>query len=453
MRNWSIGRAMYTLYEAGLRRRKTLAYLADYDRQQWCSRQEVLAIQWEKLKRLLSYCEQNVPYYRRRWRELGIAVADVRSMADFERFPAVSKDDIREHYDEFVAEPLRGTNLRKTTGGSTGRPFAFEYTRESYERRTAVMLRGYGWAGMHLGAKTLYIWGTDLGVPSLAKRVKSDLYNGMLSRKFLNCFDMREGNLEQYALGVESYRPEVVVGYTSALEILARYLVSRRPLGWKPKAVITAAEMLDASQRALIEKAFGAPVFHTYGCREFMLIGAECECHGGYHLSADHLLAEVVDESKRPIASGAGDLLVTDLHNYGMPFVRYANGDVANALMGECRCGRGLPLLGSVEGRRLDILRTVDGRMIPGEFFPHLMKEVSAIEEFQVRQTMLDRFQVSIVRRPGFVDGDVDFLRREIARVAGDAMIVEFQFVDAVPLTPTGKRRVTIYDVPGAQSN
>lgn len=445
---WVFGRVLYPAYEGGIRGRKTLAHLAEYEGQQWLAPADVRALQWKKLTALLTYCEEHVPYYRRRWKELGIAARDVRSAKDFERLPVIGKDEIRAHYQDFIAVPWRGKTLRKATGGSTGRPFAFEYTRESYERRMAVMMRGYGWAGARLGVKTLHVWGGELGVPPWTRRAKTALYNAVLRKKVLNSFGMRADNLDEYARAVERYRPEVIVGYTSALEILARHIADGRRLAWRPKAVITAAEMLDPAQRALIERGFGAPVFHTYGCREFMLIGAECDRHRGYHTSADHLVVEVADHRGRALESGLGDVVVTDLHNYGMPFVRYANGDLAHALAGQCPCGRGLPLLGAVEGRRLDILRSADGRMIPGEFFPHLMKEVGAIEQFQVRQTARDQLDIAIVARPGFREQDLDYLRGEIVRVAGTAMTAEFRLVDHIPLTPSGKRRVTVYDVP-----
>lgn len=445
---WFFGRVVYAFYETVLRRRKTLTYLSEYERQQWLKPQQIRSLQWTKLINLLDYCYKHVPYYRRRWNEAGIVVSDIRTYSDFERLPVLSKDEIRSHYEEFIAEPWRGATLRKTTGGSTGKPFAFEYTRESYERRMAVMLRGYAWAGARLGVRTLHVWGGALGVAPLATRIKGALYDAVLRKKVLNSFEMRIDNLEGYARAIEKYRPAVIIGYTSALEILAQYLRAGRSLAWRPNSVITAAEMLHSDQRTLIEGAFGAPVFHTYGCREFMLIGAECEQHRGYHTSADHLYVEVTDSQNRAIEAGPGDVVVTDLHNYGMPLIRYANGDLAHAHSGECGCGRGLPLLGPVEGRRLDTLRTIDGRVIPGEFFPHLMKEVSGIEQFQVRQKTRSRFDIAIVKRDGFGEKDIGYLRREIARVAGEAVAVEIRFVDNIPLTPSGKRRVTIYEVP-----
>ena len=99
-----------------------------------------------------------------------------------------------------------------------------------------------------------------------------------------------------------------------------------------PRSVVVGAEKLHDFQRVTIERVFRAPVFETYGCREFMLIGAECEHHNGLHLTMENLHVELVDDAGAPVAPGVeGNVIVTDLTNLGMPFVRYATGDRAVA--------------------------------------------------------------------------------------------------------------------------
>src|SRR5206468_11714037 len=107
-----------------------------------------------------------------------------------------------------------------------------------------------------------------------------------------------------------------------------------------------------------------------------------------------------LDDDGRPTPAGAeGNVVITDLYNYGMPLVRYANGDRAIAGVADetCACGRGLAMLRQVTGRRLDVLRTPDGRRIAGEFFPHLLKDYPAVARFQVVQERIDRVDVRVV--------------------------------------------------------
>src|SRR5262249_16386397 len=134
----------------------------------------------------------------------------------------------------------------------------------------------------------------------------------------------------------------------------------------------------------------------------------------------------------------------TDLYNYGMPFIRYANGDRAVAGWDNCSCGRGLPLLTKVVGRRLDVLRTPDGRQVPGEFFPHLMKEFPAIKRFQVVQTDPDHIQLRLVLKGPWNEADRDLLEGEVRNVIGPVVHFDLEMVDDIPLTPAGKLQVVV---------
>ncbi len=444
-------RALYPLYESGLRRRHTLAWLDEYEQAQWLVPERIEALQWQRLQRLLEHCHREVPYYRRRWNELGITPADIRSRADFARLPLLTKSDIRANFEDLKAESLRGELMYKATGGSTGEPLRFGYTRESNDRRTAVMWRGYGWAGSRMGRRTLFLWGGAVGQPGRTQQWKDRLYNALFARRVLNSFHMTESNLGDYAAAMDRYRPEIIVAYVSPLVRLARWMLQtgRRP-AFRARGIIAAAEPLHEFQRALLEQAFSCPVWNTYGCREFMLVAAECERRTGLHVNADHLLVELLHSgstSAQVEPGDAGDVVVTDLFNYGMPFIRYVNGDRAVPAQTPCGCGRGLPTLARVEGRVLDAIRTPDGHILPGEFFPHLLKEVAGVQRFQVVQRRLDRLELAIVRGPGFDAGALPFIRAELAKVLGDSVTLECNFVDDIPLTASGKLRVTVSEL------
>jgi phenylacetate-CoA ligase len=152
----------------------------------------------------------------------------------------------------------------------------------------------------------------------------------------------------------------------------------------------------------------------------------------------------LVVETESGSATQGSPVLITDLHNYGMPFIRYRIGDVAIMQDGSCACGRGLPRIRSIEGRVLDALRTKDGRIVPGEFFPHLMKDIPEVREFQVRQESLDRICLSVVLSAELSERSRSLLQFEVGRIFGDSASVIIQPVDAIPRLASGKRRVTI---------
>jgi phenylacetate-CoA ligase len=440
-------RVLFPAYETGLRRRRTLAYLDAYRRDQWLPPEQLAALQWERLQRLLEHCYREVPYYRRRWRELGITPKDICNLDDYAALPVLTKADVRAHVDELKADSWRDRLLYKATGGSTGEPMRFGFTRESNDRRTAVMWRGYEWAGSRMGRRTLFLWGGPVGDPTRAHQLKDRLYNSVFARRVLNSFKMTEANMADYANAIDRYRPDIIVAYVGPLVQLAEWLTACGRRIWRPQAIIGGAEAMHDFQREAIERAFLAPAFNTYGCREFMLIAAECEQRHGLHVNSDHLVVELRTSHGAASDGHAGEVVITDLFNYGMPFVRYANGDMATASTEHCHCGRGLPLLARVEGRILDAIRTPGGHVLPGEFFPHMLKDVPGLQRFQLVQRRLDRLDLSIVRGAGFDDASLEYIHREVDKVLGDSVQLHCHFVDEIPLTRSGKMRVTVSEL------
>jgi phenylacetate-CoA ligase len=264
-------------------------------------------------------------------------------------------------------------------------------------------------------------------------------------------FEFSKSAMTRCADEIRRFRPLTVIGYTNSLCLLAQHILEQKLSVPSPNAVITAAEGVNSVQRELLQQAFGAPVFVSYGSREFMLIGMECEQHNGLHLSVDNLLIEVVRADGTPAADGeAGEIILTDLHNYAMPFIRYKIGDMGVATSRACPCGRGLPLLERVEGRVLDVIRTPDGRILPGEFFPHLMKEFSAIKQFQVIQKELRSLEIKLVLRETPATEQLERLRQEVQKALGNTIQTKYIIVTEIPQTASGKFRVTVSELPQA---
>lgn len=438
---------LYPAYESGLRRRGTLAWLNEYERSQWLSPGQLAELQWARLKRLLNHCYSEVPYYQRQWRELGITPNDIQSLEDYARLPTLTKADIRSHFEDLKATSWRSRMLYKNTSGSTGEPLRFGYNRESNDRRTAVMFRGYGWANAPVGRRSLVLWGGGLGNPPLTRRLKDQLYHAAFGRRLVNSFHMTEANMGEYADLIDRHKPEVLLGYFGPLLRLAQWLLERGRRVHPPKAFIVNGEAMHEFQREIIEEAFGCPAFNTYGCREFMMVAGECDQHRGMHVNMDHLVVERVPTPGMQLPPLTGEAVITDLFNYGMPFIRYATGDLITASTEQCPCGRGLPLITQVEGRVLDTIRTPDGRILPGMFFPFLLKEVPGVNQYQIVQRRLDRLDLSLVRGKAFTDDSLAMIHREIRKVLGDSIEVNCQFVDNIPLTRSGKTRLTISEL------
>jgi phenylacetate-CoA ligase len=430
-------------YESIVKRRSTWRYWRELEHSQWLTAAELEALQTERLRRLMAHAFARSEYFSKEWRARGLDPAGIESTADLARWPIVSRRDIRENRAQMRTTDAK--TIVKSTGGSSGEPLRFDIDEESYQRRMGMWFRGYGWAGAEPGSKQLYLWGTAIGRRSWLAHVKDAAYNAMNRKKVVSCFDADSTLARRFLGSLESCRPDCIVAYTNPLYDIAREMEgSGRGPGHKPRSIIVGAEKIHDFQRAVIERVFGAPVFETYGSREFMLIGAECDRHAGLHLSAENLIVEIVDESGSPVAPGVeGNVVITDLTNYAMPFVRYENGDRAVMRRGTCACGRSLPMLEKVVGRRLDVLLASHGRRIPGEFFPHLVKDYQSVRRFQVVQERADLVRF-LIEGDAAASAERESLQRLVREAFGPEVRVEFEPVDRISLTQASKRQVVV---------
>ena len=404
---------------------------------QWWSRERLLEFQWAELRKLLTHVYASVPYYRKKYAAAGIALEDIRTFEDFSRLPPLTREEVNTCGAELLSAGYSGKKISHATGGSSGVPTRFQISLESYDWRLAASARAYSWSGSRVGEKTLYLWGAAVGKVSRYKAWKLAAYRFLRRDLVFSTFQQTDDLWSRVLEGIHRFRPRYVVGYVSSLEEFGRYLLAKNLRLDGIEAVVAAAEPVFDPTRELVRAAYGAPLFNTYGSREFMSIAGECEQHNGLHIHAENIVLETA-------GPGPAEFRVTDLHNYAMPFVRYEIGDVGMLSDRACPCGRGLPLVENIEGRLLDALRTRDGRVVPGEWFPHVMKDIPEVREFQVEQKSLEEIRVYTVLSAPLSERSRDLIGTEIAKVFGTDAAIRLQAVDSIPKRPSGKRRVTI---------
>jgi phenylacetate-CoA ligase len=403
---------------------------------QWWLPEQIAEFQWTEVRALLKHAFDSVPYYQQKYRAAGASFEDIRGWADFRRLPSLSREEIQQNREALCSTTYQGKLLPHSTGGSSGVPTRFYRTYESYDWRNAAKDRVYSWAGLPLGAKSVYLWGAPVGAVSRKKIWKTRAHESLQRQRIFNTFSQNAELWDRVHAEIVRYRPAAIVGYVSSLHQFADYLRATKRSIPPVQGIIAAAEPLFADVQRSIEQAFQSPMFNTYGSREFMSIAGECERRDGLHINAENV---VVEANGNP-----GEILVTDLHNYGMPFLRYQIGDLGTLMEGQCACGRGLPRLKAIEGRVLDALRTVDGRIVPGEFFPHLLKEVPEFKQYRVEQERLDRIVISAVMSQELSSASRELLRSEIVKVFGPGTQWDIRAVAEIPSLPSGKRRITI---------
>jgi phenylacetate-CoA ligase len=251
------------------------------------------------------------------------------------------------------------------------------------------------------------VWAADHDRVPFSQAVKRYVHLVLQRRAYFDAF--REFSDAERLTCIElinHVKPYALVGYTSMLVDLARYARDHPGvLRWKSPTMVSAAEGLQPGHRELLQQHLVREVFMSYGSREFMSVGMECNRHTGYHVASDNVLVEVVDEHGQPVADGnEGRIVITDLHNAANPFVRYEIGDLGTAGPADepCPCGRPFPRLMSVDGRLQDVIRTPTG-VVSGLYVTYTMRQFDDwIEGYQVVQDNPDRIRVRLVTRTEF---------------------------------------------------
>jgi phenylacetate-CoA ligase len=375
---------------------------------------------------------------------------DVRTRRDLLALPILTREEARDHdaARASTCDPL--PSIRKETSGTSGQPFRFGYDWGSEHWRQAVKLRAYEWADHRPGDRTLFFWGVRARYPRLRTHAKVALDRRVRRETYVPCAVMDHETLSRAVSNIVERRPRVLVCYAQAGAELARFMLgqgARAPAGMR---VICGAERLLPHDRRDLQQAFGTAVFDTYGCREVMLIASECEYHEGLHVAMENLVVELVvrtlDGRQRPAEPGEiGEVVVTDLHNYGMPFLRYATGDVAIAGTGErCRCGRGSMRIRAVEGRMSETIHDGAGNAVSGVALSYVFAGLeTAVRRFQIVQSPDRSVTLRVVPDASFAERTIDELRERCARhLAG--VVIRIEAVSDMPRSPAGKHRLVV---------
>jgi phenylacetate-CoA ligase len=428
-----------------LKRTPTFPWLARLERTQWLPREQLLELQFARLREHVQFAYDHTVYYRRLLDERELPPGRIQSPADFARIPPLTRDLLRRHFDDLRARGARlGRVQRLSTGGSTGQPVTM-LVDVSVGIDLASRHRAHRWYGAEPGAREIVLWGSPIEL-GRQDRVRS-LRDWLLNSRLLSAFDLGEPALARYAREIERYGPEIMYGYASAFYVLARYL---QRVGWRRhfplKAIFTTAEPLLDFQRLAIESVFECPVGVEYGARDAGSLADECP-EGGLHIEAESVMLETEGRT----ADGLGEILVTNLYSPAMPIIRYRTGDMGELDDRSCPCGRSLPLLKRVEGRRTDFIVTPGGRVLHALGVIYVLREVPTVKEFQVIQEAVDRVRVDVVPEPTFSDRDRDGIARRLHTLLGPDVDVDVRQTDSIQRAASGKFRYVISHVADAQ--
>lgn len=422
-------------------------YLEQLEASQWLTPAQLAEYQRERLRALVAHAARHVPFYRHRLDEAGIRPERVESLADLAALPPLTKDEIRRHaHTDLWADNVRREDLYPIrTSGSTGEPLLAYVDRQQLEWRWAATLRSQEWAGYRFGDRHARLWHQTIGM-TRGQIGKERLDSWWTRRLFVPAWEMTTANLRQVVKRMAAWRPALIDGYAESLDLLARFLADEPRAFPGLAGLISSAQTLSDASRRRIEAAFGARVFDKYGAREFSGIAYQCEHGPGYHVVGENYLVEIM-VGDRPARPGEiGEVLITDLNNRALPFLRYRIGDLAQAADdAPCPCGRGLPRIAAIHGRTQAVVMGAEGQLVPGSFFAHLLKEYDyAIRQFQVVQDAPGKIELRLVRGGRFSPAVLDEIVGQLRRALGAKLRVEPVFLPAIPLGPNGKHQHSV---------
>lgn len=416
------------------------------DRAEIFRRQEALAA------RVVEGARRDSDFYRERWQRGGGRAAPGPSsrFAALDGLPTVSKAELAAAAGAFPLATHRGKVISCRTSGSTGSPMVFHRSLEQESWFWALRFRIWRWAGYHPGDSYLTI---NLN-PRLGWR--KQLQDRLFRCAYLT-FNADNQDSRRILERLERDRIRHLNGFASSLYVLARHMLEHGVKNPGVVGITSTGDGLFPAYRETLETAFGVRVLDYYGAGgEGVHLASQCPESGGrYHLHPENAIFELITGSRsggeRPAAPGeSGRIVVTQLHNGAMPLVRYELEDVAVAAPEDatCACGRTLPLLERIEGRVPDLVAVPDGSFLVMHFFVVLFKNLQSIYRYQVVQREAGKLVVRLVARAGCRQGEVEAsVRREVARATRDGLEVAFEWIDDIPLSGAGKRRLVISDL------
>jgi phenylacetate-CoA ligase len=390
------------------------------------------------LQATLEHAAKTVPYYRKR-------KADPR---DIDSFGTLQRGDAIDNYEALHSDsPPPGPILVAKSGGSSG-----ETVRVLRDRERNAWADACAWRGDAFGtklppdARQVSLWGSPFDLQAL-QRPKRPLSNLYFNRFMLDGFNLGLEESRHLHRQISALRPDILYGYPSSL--LAFVLCAQElglPAMQIPKIMPT-GEMLSDETKAVLEGYFKAPVLERYGSREFGAMAHRCEL-GAWHICQEQIKCEVILSDGSIAESGKGNLLVTALHCYSMPLIRYSIGDIVDLTEVPCACGRtGMRTFTSVMGRGADYVYCPDGRWFNGNAYTVRVRE-QPIRVHRFIQDEIDHLTLYIVPAEGYTKKDeVDMLAR-LDKVADGLIKIDLKVVDQIDPLPSGKNPSLINQLP-----
>jgi phenylacetate-CoA ligase len=415
--------------------------------------QQQMDQQWSKLKGLLQHAYDTVPYYRETMDAHGLPLAAIRSMDDYRRLPELGKETIRARRSDLVSKKFPLDGLRSAhTSGTTSTPMTFYRDLPGTRWKTALQLRLNEWCQFRLGDRSLWLWGAQFDFVQKPSWKWSMLETYGFGTWALPVERLEDATFARFVRVMQRCRPRIVYGYSNMVDMFSQYVLRNHCDLPRPEAVICTAEPLGAVRKQNIQEALQAPVYDHYGSRELGMIAANNAGNTKMRFHGAGCLVELVPV-QRMEEGWIARLVVTDLLNEGMPFLRYDTADSVLVQDADLAANSAFPVVDQIHGRQQDTLVLSDGRLFPGMFMTVALWEVRdqvSIKCLQFVQEAIGKMTLRYV-----ADGpwettlaELNQFEKILRSTIPDRFDLRFEAMEEMPRSASGKFSLVVSKVP-----
>ncbi len=431
-------------------------------------------IQVRKLKSILNYANEYIPFHRERFKAAGFHPQDLESIDDLQVIPPVTREDVIKYHLQMVDERL-GEELAKANNSHRGIGAPIPLAR--FRRNTLIKNASSGTTGSPTvffddGSRTALNWSFEFFVKRLygiepgsrearMSRVATDYYkhsSSFRSRQILwrqlilPGMNLSESDYSYSWKQIVQYKPNVLFGITSALVGLADFLESANASrqDYKPDLVVTWAAPLHPHEKHLLARVLQCPVTNIYGSREVGHVAALCT-EGSFHINQPGHVVESTPSAAQGGSSGTDEILITTLDASPMPFIRYKMGDTGSFLRSKCSCGMNFSRITDITGRTSEVFTTGSGKLLAPNFWARLFMDeplVSSVSRFQVVYRDRNRATLKVIRNSRYLEHCEPYLRDVLRKNFANNFSVDIEYVNSIDSGPSGKYQL-IMDLSG----
>ena len=423
-----------------------LALLYQLEQSQWWSPEQLRSLQLRQLQPLLQHAYRTVPFYRDRLDQAGFDPQRILTPERWAQLPLLTRPQIQAAGAALRSQqvPKSHGKVRSTqTSGSMGQPIKVYCTALNGLFWQVFTLRDHLWHRRNFSNKLATIrfgaQGSTVGSPPHGREypswgVPASLLYATGPSASLNI----STDLSLQAAWLQRQNPHYLLTYPSNLMALTEYFQAHNLSLSHLKQVRTISEMLTPEVRHRCQQVWGVSLVDVYSSQEVGNIALQCPDCDQYHIQAEGVLVEILDEAGNPCPPGqVGRVVVTNLHNYAMPLLRYEIQDYAIPAA-PCGCGRGLPTLAQIVGRRRNMVTLPNGdRRWPTGFLA--CADIAPIRQFQFVQTRLDCIEARLVMDRALTESEMQQFTDTLHQTLGYPFQLQFTYPDAIPRRPNGK--------------